>query len=331
MLAAGSSREFTVVRRQFRAEMSYSTYLLRLSFLCVACTYGAEFTGIPPLQAGEAVDMAVDGDGRVFLSAGSRLLRLDGGLTLSEDVTVDSPILQIALSTDGSRLVACFSDESCAVYDAGNFSAGQLLSVQQASASELNLALLTSPNDTFYVGSEGSLPGLTDLIYLTQYGFENGSFVRSSGTDFDVQTTGFNRLFAGGFTHGMYAYYLAFDSAVQDLDVRVLRLCDVDRCGSGQCGFATLYEAELPCGILSAGQTICGVSLVENFLGSPDPTVVYSVCGPRNHICSVPLASIDAEIEATYNECSTPGSTQRIEVAWDITGGTPLTCTSVVS
>ncbi len=311
--------------------MSYSTYLLRLSFLCVACTYGAEFTAIPPLQAGEAVDMAVDGDGRVFLSAGSGLFRLDRGLALSEDVTVDSPILQIALSTDGSRLVACFSDESCAVYDAGNFSAGQLLSVQQASASALNLALFTSPNDTFYVGSEGSLPGLSNAVYLTQYGIGASSFVRSSGTDFDVQTSGFDRLFAGGFTHGMYAYYLAFDSTNLDLAVRILRVCDVDSCGSGQCDFATLYEAELPCGILSAGQTICEVSLVENFLDSPDPTVVYSICGPRNHICSVPLASIDAEINATYSACSAPGSTQRIEVVWDQTGGAPLTCSSVVS
>ncbi len=306
--------------------MGYSTYLLRLSFLCVACTYGVEFTGIPPLQA-----VAVDSDGRVFLSAGSRLLRLDGGLTLSEDVTVESSILQIALSTDGSRLVACFVDESCAVYDAGNFSAGQLLSVQQASASAVNLALFTSPNDTFYVGSEGSLPGTREFIYLTQYGIGDSSFVRSSCVDFDVQTSGFSRQFAGGFTHGMYAYYLAFDSTPQDLAVRALRVCDVDSCGSGQSNFATLYEASLPCGLLSSGQTICEVSLVENFLGSPDPTVVYSVCGPRNHICSVPLASIDAEIEATYSACSAPGSTERIEVVWDDVGGNPPTCNSVVS
>ncbi len=316
--------------------MGYSTYLLRLSFLCVACTYGAEFTGIglPPLQAGEAVDMAVDIDGRVFLAAGSRLLRLDGDLTLSEDVTVESPILQIALSADGSRLVACSVDESCAVYDvdAGNFSAGQLLKVQQTSASAVNLALFTSPNNTFYVGSEGSLPGTSNIIYLTQYGFGDDDFVRSpSQIDFDVQTSGFSRQFAGGFTHSMYAYYLALDSTPQDLAVRALRVCDVDSCGSGQCNFATLYEAELPCGILSSGQTICGVSLVENFLGSPGPTVVYSVCGPRNHICSVPLASIDAEIEATYSACSAPGSTQKIKVVWDQTGGASPDCSSVVS
>ncbi len=302
---------------------------LRLLFLTLvfACALGAEFSGVPDLQDGEVIDMAVDSGGRAFLAAGTRLLRLDRDLNSTEDVTVTSSILQIALSSNGSKLVVCFADESCAVYDDDNFGAGKQLSVEQASASPDHLALFTSPNDTFYVGSEGSLPGTSDVVYLTQYGFGASSFVRSSGTDFDVQTSGFSRFFGGGFTQGMYAYYIIFDSDF-DLAVRALRVCDVDSCES-PCDFATLYEAELSCGTLSPGQEICGVSLVENFLGSPDPTLVYSVCGLRNHICSVPLASIDSELLATYNECST--SAHSINIVWDITGGALPTCTSKVS
>ncbi len=305
--------------------MSHTTCcsLLFLVFLCRA-SLGAEFTDVPPLQVGEGVDMAVDSGGRVFLAAGTRLLRLDGDLNLSEDVAV-STILQIALSNDGNNLVVCFSDESCAVHDSGNFSAGELLSVEQASASPDNLALFTSPDDTFYIGSEGSIPGSSGVVYLTQYGFGASPFVRSSGNDFPVQTSGFSRLFGGGFTHGMYAYYIVIDDSNNDLAVRAVRVCDVDNCVS-QCDFAALYEAEIPCGTLSTGQTICGVSLVESFLGSPGPTLVYSVCGPRNHICSVPLASIDDEFLSTYSTCSTQDGTQTIKIVWDQTGGALPTC-----
>ncbi len=288
------------------------------------CALGAEFSGVPVLQAGEVIDMAVDSGGRAFLSAGTRLLRLDRDQNSTQDVTVTSSILQIALSSNGSKLVVCFADKSCAVYDADNFGAGKQLIVQQASASPDNLALFTSPNDTFYVGSEGSLPGLSNVVYLTQYGFGASSFERLSGTDFNVETSGFSRFFGGGFAQGMYAYYIAFDTVPIDLAVRVVRVCDVDNCVA-PCDFAALYEAKLPCGTLSNEQTICGVSLVENFLGSSGPTLVYSVCGPRNHICSVPLASIDDEFLSTYSTCST-GSAQTIDIIWDRTGAALPAC-----
>ncbi len=304
--------------------------LLWLSALCL-CALGAEFTDVPALSPGDSLNMAVDSDGQVFLSAGTRLLRLDRELNLAENVNVSSSsILEIALSYDGTKLVACFVDESCAVYMSSNF-AGPLIEVQQASASATNLALFTSPNDTFYVGSEGALPGQSNVVYLTQYGFGDSRFTRSSGADFAVETSGFSRLFGGGFTQGMYAYYISFDTTPQNLVVRAERVCNQDTCGSPCSNFATLFEAELPCSLLSAGQTVCGFSLVDGFLGSAEPTLVYSVCGPRNHICSVPLASIDAEISATYNECSALGSTLQIDVVWDDTGGTPPTCTTVVS
>ncbi len=297
--------------------------------LVLACAVGAEFSGVPD---GE-IDMAVDSGGRTFLAAGTRLLRLDRDLNSTEDVTVNSTILQIALSNDGSKLVVCFADESCAVYDADNFGAGKQLSVEQASASVDNVALFTTSDDTFYVGSEGSLPGTSGLIYLNQYGFGASTLQkRSSDVDFVIQTGGFDRLFGGGFTQGMYAYYIVFD--VIDLSMRAVRVCDNDSCvpppnPESFCGFTALYEAKLPCGTgsLSSTQTICGVSLVNNFLGSPGPTLVYSPCGPRNRICSVPLASIDDEFVSTYSECST-GSSHVIDIVWDQTSGAARRCST---
>ena len=271
-------------------------------------------------------DMTVDSGGGVFLAAGSQLFRLDRNLALQENVTFGSDVLKISLSSDESRLVVCLSDESCAVYSASDFSTGPQLTIGEAAASSDDVALFTTPGDTFYVGSYGSIPGTTDVVFLTQYGFGNTSFSRSSGDTFFIQTNQFMRPFYRGFVQDMNAYYFVIDSSPSSVrGVRVLRVCDIAECaGSSVCEVDALYEAELECSGLSVvGSEICGVSLLENIAGSAVKTIVLSVCGARNRICSFSLAEIDIAMDDKYTECS--GGTGTIELAW---GGVPRSCSS---
>ena len=121
-------------------------------------------------------DMKVDGEGRVFLAAGSQLLRLDSNLTLQENVTLGSSVLRVALSSDERRVVVCLSDLSCAVYNASDFGAGEQLKRTGVSAS--SVALFTAEENSFYLGS--ILSGATVTMDLRQYGFVEESFERST-------------------------------------------------------------------------------------------------------------------------------------------------------
>ena len=95
-------------------------------------------------------DMKVDGDGRVFLAAGNQLLRLDSTLALQENVTLDSSVLRVALSSDERRVVVCLSDLSCAVYNASDFGAGEQLKWMGAFGSSNVVALFTARENSFY-------------------------------------------------------------------------------------------------------------------------------------------------------------------------------------
>ena len=188
-------------------------------------------------------DMTVDGSGRVFLAAGNQLLRLDGTLALQENVTLGSSVLRVALSSDERRVVVCLSDLSCAVYNASDFGAGELLRRTGASASSSVVALFTAEGNSFYVGS--ILSGAMTTMNLRQYGFEDRNFVRS--TNYQIRRHGFMRTFFGGFVNGTKAYYLMADGDQRDVrGLRVLRACDTT-CSS-PCSFDALYELRIVCG-----------------------------------------------------------------------------------
>ena len=294
-------------------------FFLVSSSLCVA-DHEEDF----PLPS-QPSDMTVDSGGRVFLAAGNQLFRLDKHLAPQENVTLDSDILRVALSNDESRLVVCLSDESCAVFSATDFSGGPLLTIGGAAASIHDVALFTTPDDAFYVGSFGSIPGTTDTVFLTQHGFGNASFTRSAA-GFVSQTNQFMRTFYRGFVQDVNAYYFVIDTSSNTnvRGVRVLRVCDIAECagGSGVCEVDALYEAELECtGLGVVGSGICGVSLLENIAGSAVKTILLSVCGDRNRICSFSLAEIDTAMDDKYTECS--GGTGSNDLVW---GGLTRSC-----
>ena len=271
------------------------------------------------LSAGPS-DMKVDGDGQVFLATGNQLLRLDSSLALQENVTLDSSVLRVALSSDERRVVVCLSDLSCAVYNTSDFGAGEQSRRIGASASSDVVALFTAEVNSFYVGS--IISGAVNLMNFRQYGFGDRDFVRS--TDYYIQRFGLMRMFFGGVVSGTNAYYFMTDSNPRDVrGLRVLRACDISTCSS-PCEFAALYELRIDCGSGSFPSTsvICGLSVLDSFAGSTDPAVVLARCNTgssaRNRVCSFRLADIDREMDRKYVECA--GGTGDIHVSWDFSG-----------
>ena len=267
-------------------------------------------------------DMKVDGGGRVFLAAGNQLLRLDSTLALQENVTMDSSVLRLALSSDERRVVVCLSDLSCAVYNASDFGAGEHPRRTGASVSSDVVALFTAKENSFYVGSV--VGGASPSMNLGQYGFVEESFARS--TNYRIERRSFMRTFFGGFVNGTNAYYFTTDGSPSEVrGLRVLRACDISTCSMGSCNFDALYELRIDCGGGTHPQNsvICGLSVLDGFAGSSDTTVVLARCNsagtsPRNRVCSYRLADIDLEMDRKYTECA--GGTGNIQVSWDSAG-----------
>ena len=255
-------------------------------------------------------DLRVDSSGTVFVAAGNELFRLDSDFDQQERTGLarsPTAIQRIALSQDESRVVVCFDDESCAVYNASNFDAGALLTGGAATANVDEVTVFTSPSDSFYTGSYGSALGATNVIYLTQYGFGESEFIRKVDTGYNGNIASLARAFYGGFVAGTNAYYIVYDGNPGGVrGIKVLRICDQGPCpgGAGSCDIDALYETQLGCGVVGATTEICGVSLLDTFDGTPQSRLVVSLCD-RNRICSYILTQIDTAMDSLYTQCST--------------------------
>ena len=249
------------------------------------------------------------------------VIRLDSNLVPQENLTLASEVqvVNISLSSDGSRLVVCLSDLSCAVYNATDFSTGPVFSRAGALVSLQEIALFAT-EDSFYVGSVGLEGSVTDFnIVLGEYGLMNSD---SRTVMYNNDRNGFERVFYGGFVRGGYAYYFVTDDVTPDINngdaLRVMRVCD----GTPQ--FSVLYETQLTCGGRTFDAAIdrsCGLSVMESFSTLNEPTVVVTRCrdGNANFVCLFTLSRIDNEMDRIYDECSTSTTginAFQVDVAW---------------
>ena len=66
--------------------------------------------------------------------------------------------------------------------------------------------------------------------------------------------------------------------------------------------------------------SVCGLSLVEDFAGTEGPSIVLSRCRPSrtdsNLVCLFPLMDIDAAMEMRFNDCMNRISSARTELIW---------------
>ena len=175
---------------------------------------------------------------------------------------------------------------------------------------------------------EGSLfstaaSGEVNSISLRQVDIGDGSYIRSS--DYEVLQAGFFRGFYGGFTYGNYSYFIAVDY-VPTRQLKIMRVCHVT--GGCPCSFSALYEEDFICGgSVSAGvnDRICGLSVMENFAGSPGTSIIVSRCRgestSRNLVCAMNLTDVDRNMDLRYSECI--ASRGDIDVTWR---GRPTEC-----
>ena len=276
--------------------------------------------------------LQVDGEGRVFVTAGDQLFKLNSDLVPELNVTLSSVAVNISLSSGGEWLVVCTRDLSCAVYNTSDFTLQTRYTSQDNSQDLLGnsekVAIFTA-GDSFYVGSvftppEGDARQLGGDIYLRQFSAANISFVRTR--DYNIRTSQFERTFYGGFRSGPYSYFIVTDhSPTTSRSIRIMRVCHVTGCpeGRGTCPFTALYEEDLRCGT-SFGPAridgICGVSVMEDFADSAGITLLVTRCreysSNRNLVCAISLADIDRTIERRFNECM--AGRGDIDPAWDI-------------
>ena len=287
---------------------------LTLSFT-VASTQDQRFD-LPALS--RSPDLQSDGSGRVYVSAGSQLYRLNSILELEETRELSSEAVNISLSSDGRWLVVCLTDLSCEVYNANNFSAGHVFRQENATTSPENIALFTA-EDSFYVGSVATDNDETQhqKMLLSQFSFSSSKFGVAETGAYPITQIDFERNFYSGFIVGDRAYYFAIDSSPAAFrGIRVMRVCH-------NSNFSALHELTLGCGGVAptSNTRISGVSLVQDFAGRSGTTIVLSRSRPgnnQNFICLYSLEAIDDVMLRQYNTCSSAvnGSMEKIALAW---------------
>jgi hypothetical protein len=224
--------------------------------------------------------------------------------------------VNISLSSDGLWLVVCLTDLSCEVYNATNFSAGNVFRRESTVLSTETIALFAA-EDSFYVGGIIVSGNRQSRIVLGQYGY--GGQGSSATRSYTISENEFVRNFySSGFIRGNNAYYFAVDNDPNSLrSLKVMRVCH-------NSDFGALYELALTCGIRRpvSSTRISGVSVVDNFAGMSGSTVVLSINRPlpssSNTICLYSLETIDGRMQDKFDSCAVTSNFEQIDLSWRI-------------
>ena len=139
---------------------------------------------------------------------------------------------------------------------------------------------------------------------------------------------------------GDNAYFVVTDHNTGEIHgIRIMRVCHVTGCPDGNSAreFTALYETNIPnCGrsLSEDDDTVCGVSVVEDFAGVSGTSLLISRCRLKssfnNLVCLIPLSEVDRNMDNRYDECSAGrGELQRawiseFDVPCVITGTNPF-------
>ena len=292
------------------------SYLCSVLVLLYCYSVSAQTFSLPdPLP--RPPNLQVDQEGRAFVAAGSQLLRLSSSLVPEQTVNLSSVAVNISLSSGGEWLVVCTTDLSCAVHNASDLTA--VSSTSEAALVNSNRVAVFTAGNSFYVGSAEVRAGddgedLGDIRLRQAYGLD-GSGVFERSTDYTVTRDLFQRDFFAGFISGSNVYYIVTDHNPPNVRaIRIMRACHVTGCpgGSPSCGFTALYEENIiGCGGPLSNDdddTVCGVSVVEDFAGVSGTSVLVSRCRvnslDNNLVCLVHLSDIDNRMDSRYDQCS---------------------------
>ena len=267
-------------------------------------------------------------NGDVFITTDSQLMRLSRDLVLQESIVVSGELVQTELSPDGSRLVGCLGGDTrtCLVYNTSDLTSGAIATVENAHYNPENGLAIITTDDSFYLGSEGSIAiqgGGQEFILLAQYNYTSELIRNTAGTvRYQVDSNDFVRHFYGGVAKNDSVYYFVADQ--NPSDVRVLRVCDCarqDACSSDT--WDALYDMPLNCRSGAVASTrVCSVDLVESFGDENGPLVVVTLCddgdmNARNRVCAYKLSEIDDDMDDYYNQCA-GGSISNTDLPWTV-------------
>ncbi len=222
-------------------------------------------------------------------------------IRLSRDLV---PELSLNLSSDavnisgGDLLVVCTTDLSCAVYHTSNLTIQTLVNNEgMPPLRETERVALFTAENSFYVGSLFSASGTRDTIRL----------ILKMAVTFVLETMKYCKL--------VFSEVSMVDLVMATIptsllwimlqQLRIMRVCHV----TGGCPCA-LYEEDFTCGgSVSAGvnDRICGLSVMENFAGSPGTSIIVSRCRGfstlSNLVCAMNLTDVDRNMDLRYSEC----------------------------
>ncbi len=265
--------------------------------------------------------LLVDSQGRTYVIAGSQLLRLNKHLQLEQNVSLSDRAATFSLSPDEQRLFVCvngMTDRSCYLYSPSDLTIPPVATGVSIVGSGGATATSFATEGSFYVGSYEIRATSNSLgrMKLSQYIYGDGTGTPMIRTRDDYLATEnqFDRRMLYGFMRGDYAYFVTVDGGNDDApNYRILRVCHVTSCPGNMapCSFTALYEQAIQCGSRfgsGGGESICGLSLVEDFSGASGPSVIVSRCrldrSSDNTVCSYNLTAIDSNMDARYDRCS---------------------------
>jgi hypothetical protein len=285
--------------------------LILLLIAAIAYCQRFDFPSSPSRSPGLQVAQA----GKIYTAAGSQLYRLNSNLVLEETRVLSSEAVNISLSSDGLWLVVCLTDLSCEVYNATNFSAGNVFRRDNTILSTGNIALFAA-EDSFYVGGITVSTGRQSGIVLGQYGFGGNQDSSVASRSYTITENGFVRNFySSGFIRGNNTYYFVVDNDPSNRrSLKVMRVCH-------NSDFGALYELALTCGVRRPTSTtrISGVSIVDNFPGMSESIVILSINRPlpstTNLVCFYSLEAIDGRMQEKFDSCDMNDNTQ-IALSW---------------
>ena len=303
----------------YRIEAVVARIAFSLVFVTVLWrwTFGQQFDLPPPVPL--SPNLQTDGSsGRIFVSVGRMLYRLNSDLELEKEATnLTSEAVNISLSTDGRWLVVCLNDLSCEVYNTSSFSAGPVFRREGTIRSTENVALFAT-EDSFYVGSvavnEDGGQTQQQLIVLGHHGFTRRRRETDETGEYVITRSLFERNFYSGFVVENRSYFFAVDSNPAPLSgFRVMRVCH-------EGNFTAMQELTLSCGGVSptSNTFISGLELVENFAGLYGKMVILTRSRPssnQNYVCLFDIETIDDAMQQKYNSCAIAQNGQ-IALAW---------------
>ncbi len=263
--------------------------------------------------------LLVDSQGRNYIIAGNKLLRLNRDLQLEQNLSLPDSASTFSLSPDEQRLFVCvngMTDRSCYLYSPSDLTVPPVATGVSIVGSGGATATSFATEGSFYVGSYEVMKTSNSLgrMKLSQYIYGEGTDTPMIRTEDDYLATEsrFDRKMLYGFMRGDYAYYVTVDGG-DTPNYRILRVCHATNCSENpsSCTFTALYEQAIQCGNRfgsGGGEDLCGLSLVEDFSGVSGPSVIVSRCrldrSSDNTVCSYNLTAIDSNMDARYDRCS---------------------------